>query len=80
MTGSHAYILNAKFTEPNLSTPALEFLRYINAKNSKLPYDVSGSQYLTKIDRAVEDTKADGRRVERFMTLAAKLEEVRLLH
>ena len=77
--GSHAYILNAKFTEPNLSKPALEFLRYINAKNSKLPYDVSGSEYLTKIDRAVEDIKSDDRKVERFMTLAAKLEDVRFI-
>lgn len=76
--GSHAYILNAKFTEPNLSKPALEFLQYINAKNSKQPYDVSGSEYLTKIDRAVEDIKADDRKVERFMTLAAKLEDVRI--
>lgn len=77
--GSHAYILNANFTEPNLSKPALEFLRYINAKNHKLPYDVSGSDYLTKIDRAVEDIKADDRKVERFMTLAAKLEDVRYI-
>ena len=75
--GSHAYILNADFTIPNIGEAALEFLRYINAKYRKLPYDVSGSEYLTKIDRAVEDIKADDRKVERFMTLAAKLEDVR---
>lgn len=75
--GSHAYILNAQFSVPNLSKPALDFLSYINAKRKNQPYDVSGSEYLTKIDRAVEDIKADDRKVERFMTLAAKLEDVR---
>ena len=75
--GSHAYILNAHFTVPNLSEPALDFLRYINARHRKLPFDVSGSEYLTKIDRAVEDIKSDDRKVERFMTLAAKLEDER---
>ena len=76
--GSHAYILNAQFTEPNLSESALEFLRYINAKKNKLSFDVSGNEYLTRIDRAVEDIKSDDRKVERFMTLAAKLEDVRI--
>ncbi len=77
--GSHAYILNARFTEPNLSKPALEFLSYINAKYRKLPFDVSKSEYLKQIDRAVEDIKSDDRKVERFMTLAAKLEDVRFI-
>lgn len=77
--GSHAYILNAQFTEPNLSKPALEFLRYINAKYRKQPIDISDSDYLTQIDRAVEDIKSDDRKVERFMTLAAKLEDVRYI-
>ena len=77
--GSHAYILNAQFTEPNLSESALEFLRYINAKKNKLSFDVSGNEYLTRIDRAVEDIKSDDRKVERFMTLAAKLEDVRFI-
>lgn len=77
--GSHAYILNAKFTVSNMGEPALEFLRYINAKYRKLPIDISGSGYLTQIDRAVEDIKADDRKVERFMTLAAKLEDVRYI-
>ena len=75
--GSQAYILNAQFSVPNLSEPALEFLRYINAKHRKLPFDVSGSEYLARIDQAVEDIKSDDRKVERFMTLAAKLEDVR---
>ncbi|MCI9553178.1 MAG: Rpn family recombination-promoting nuclease/putative transposase [Acutalibacter sp.] len=77
--GSHAYILNANFTVSNMGEPALEFLRYINAKYRKLPIDISGSGYLTQIDRAVEDIKADDRKVERFMTLAAKLEDVRFV-
>ena len=77
--GSHAYILNAAFTVRNLSEPALEFLSYINAKYRKLPFDVSKSEYLKQIDRAVEDIKSDDRKVERFMTLAAKLEDVRLI-
>ena len=77
--GSHAYILNAAFTVQNMNEPALEFLRYINAKKNKLSFDVSGSEYLTRIDRAVEDIKSDGRKVERFMTLAAKLEDVRFI-
>ncbi len=77
--GSHAYILNAQFTEPNLSKPALEFLSYINAKYRKLPFDVSKSEYLKQIDRAVEDIKSDDRKVERFMTLATKLEDVRFI-
>ncbi len=77
--GSHAYILNARFTEPNLSKPALEFLSYINAKYRKLPFDVSKSEYLKRIDRAVEGIKFDDRKVERFMTLAAKLEDVRFI-
>ena len=77
--GSHAYILNAAFTVRNLSEPALEFLSYINAKYRKLPSDVSKSEYLKQIDRAVEDIKSDDRKVERFMTLAAKLEDVRFI-
>lgn len=77
--GSHAYILNAAFTVRNLSEPALEFLSYINAKYRKLPFDVSKSEYLKQIDRAVEDIKSDDRKVERFMTLAAKLEDVRFI-
>ena len=77
--GSHAYILNAAFTVQNMNEPALEFLRYINAKKNKLSFDVSGSEYLTRIDRAVEDIKSDDRKVERFMTLAAKLEDVRFI-
>ena len=64
--------------EPNLSESAQEFLRYINAKKNKLSFDVSGNEYLTRIDRAVEDIKSDDRKVERFMTLAAKLEDVRI--
>ena len=76
--GSHAYILNAAFTVKNLSEPALEFLRYINARYRNLPIDISDSDYLTRIDRAVEDIKADKGRVERLMTLAAKLEDVRI--
>ena len=75
--GSHAYILNAQFTEPNINESAQDFLRYINAKKNKLSFDVSGSEYLTRIDRAVEDIKSDDRKVERFMTLAAKLQDVR---
>lgn len=75
--GSHAYILNAQFTVPNISKPALEFLQYINARHNKLPFDVSGSEYLARIDQAVEDIKSDDRKVERFMTLAAKLEDIR---
>ena len=77
--GSHAYILNAQFTEPNINESAQEFLRYINAKKNKLSFDVSGNEYLTRIDRAVEDIKSDDRKVERFMTLAAKLEDVRFI-
>lgn len=77
--GSYAYILNAQFTKPNLNPAALEFLRYINAKRSKQSFDVSGSEYLSRIDQAVEDIKADDRKVERFMTLAAKLEDVRFI-
>ena len=77
--GSHAYILNAAFTVQNMNEPALEFLRYINAKKNKLSFDVSGNEYLTRIDRAVEDIKSDDRKVERFMTLAAKLEDVRFI-
>ena len=76
--GSHAYILNAAFTVRNLSEPALEFLRYINARYRNLPIDISDSDYLTRIDRAVEDIKADKGKVERLMTLAAKLEDVRI--
>lgn len=76
--GSHAYILNAAFTVKNLSEPALEFLRYINARYRNLPIDISDSDYLTRIDRAVEDIKADKGKVERLMTLAAKLEDVRI--
>jgi predicted transposase/invertase (TIGR01784 family) len=34
---------------------------------------------LTQIDLAVEDIKSDDRRVERFMTLATKLEDVRYI-
>lgn len=75
--GSHAYILNAAFTVPNMSEQALDFLRYVNAKYRKLPIDISGSDYLTQIDQAVEDIKSDKGKVERFMTLAAKLEDVR---
>ncbi len=75
--GSHAYILNAAFTIPNMSEPALDFLRYINARYRKLDIDISESDYLTKIDRAVENLKADKGRVERLMTLATKIEDVR---
>ena len=76
--GSHAYILNAAFTVRNMSEPALEFLRYVNARDRKLAIDISGSKYLSQIDRAVEDIKADKGKVERFMTLAAKLKDVRI--
>ena len=75
--GSHAYILNAAFTVRNMSEPALEFLRYVNARYRKLAIDISGSEYLTQIDRAVEDLKSDKGKVERLMTLAAKIEDVR---
>ncbi len=67
--GSHAYILNAA---------ALEFLWYVNARYRKLAIDISGSEYLTQIDRAVEDIKSDKGKVERLMTLAAKIEDVRI--
>ena len=70
-------ILNAEFTAPNMSEPALEFLRYVNARYRKLAIDISGSEYLTQIDRAVEDLKSDKGKVERLMTLAAKIEDVR---
>ncbi len=76
--GSHAYILNAAFTVRNMSEPALEFLRYVNARYRKLAIDISGSEYLTQIDRAVEDIKSDKGKVERLMTLAAKIEDVRI--
>ena len=76
--GSHAYILNAAFSVKNLSEPALEFLRYVNARYRKLDIDISGSKYLSQIDRAVEDIKADKGKVERLMTLAAKIEDVRI--
>ena len=76
--GSHAYILNAAFTVQNMNEPALEFLRYVNARYRKLAIDISGSEYLSQIDRAVEDIKADKGKVERFMTLAAKLKDVRI--
>lgn len=77
--GSHAYVLNANFTVSNMGEAALEFLRYINAKYRKLPIDISDSDYLTQIDLAVEDIKSDDRKVERFMTLAAKLEDIRYI-
>lgn len=76
--GSHAYILNAAFTVRNLSEPALGFLRYINARYRKQDIDISDSEYLTRIDQAVEDIKADKGKVERLMTLATKLEDVRI--
>ena len=57
--GSHAYILNANFKIPNMSEPALDFLRYIYARHRKLSVDVSDSDYLTKIDQAVKDLKSD---------------------
>ena len=75
--GSHAYILNAAFTTPNTNEPALEFLRYVNARYRRLAIDISGSDYLTQIDRAVEDIKSDKGKVERLMTLAAKLKDER---
>ena len=75
--GSHAYILNAAFTVQNMNEPALEFLRYVNARYRRLAIDISGSDYLTQIDRAVEDIKSDKGKVERLMTLAAKLKDER---
>ena len=75
--GSHAYILNAAFTTPNTNEPALEFLRYVNARYRRLAIDISGSDYLTQIDRAVEDIKSDKGKVERLMTLTAKLKDER---
>lgn len=77
--GSHAYILNAAFTVQNMNEPALEFLRYVNARYRKLAIDISGSEYLTQIDRAVEDIKSDKGKVERLMTLATKIEDVRFI-
>lgn len=74
---SHAYILNANFKIPNMSESALDFLRYIHARHRKLSVDISDSDYLTKIDQAVEDLKSDKGRVERLMTLAAKLQDER---
>ncbi len=75
--GSHAYILNAAFTVQNMNEPALEFLRYVNARYRRLAIDISGSDYLTQIDRAVEDIKSDKGKVEKLMTLAAKLKDER---
>lgn len=75
--GSHAYILNANFMIPNMSEPALDFLRYIHARHRKLSMDISDSNYLMKIDQAVEDIKSDKGRMERLMTLAAKLQDER---
>ena len=69
--GSHAYILNANFMIPNMSEPALDFLRYIHARHRKLSMDISDSNYLMKIDQAVEDIKSDDRKV------AAKLQDER---
>ncbi len=60
-----------------MGEPALEFLRYVNARYRKLAIDISGSEYLTRIDRAVEDIKSDKGKVERLMTLAAKLKDER---
>ena len=51
--------MNANFTVPNMGEPMLDFLRYINAKYRKLAIDISSSDYLTQIDRAVENIKSD---------------------
>lgn len=60
-----------------MSELALDFLRYIHARHKKLDIDISGSEYLMKIDREVEDIKANKGKLEKLMTFAAKLEDVR---
>lgn len=75
--GSHAYILNASFTIGNSSEAVHDFLRYIDAGYRKKQYDVSHSDYLTKIDHAVSAVKNDERKVESYMTLAMKLQDER---
>ena len=76
---SHAYILNASFTEGNGDEAVLDFLRYIDAGYRKKPFDVSHSEYLTKIEHAVESVKTDEGRVASYMTLAMKLQDERWL-
>ena len=51
--GSHAYILNASFTEGNSSAEVLDFLRYIDAGYRGRPLDVR-SGYVAQIEQAVE--------------------------
>lgn len=74
--GSHAYILNASFTEGNSSTDVLDFLRYIDAGYRGRPLDVK-SDYVAQIEQAVEAVKTDEEMEGTYMTLAMKLQDVK---
>ena len=74
--GSHAYILNASFTESNGSGEVLDFLRYIDAGYKGKPLDVR-SGYVAQIERTVEEVKTDEEMEGTYMTLAMKLQDVK---
>lgn len=74
--GSHAYILNASFTEGNSSAEVLDFLRYIDAGYRGRPLDVR-SGYVAQIEQAVEAVKTDEEMEGTYMTLAMKLQDMK---
>ncbi len=74
--GSHAYILNARFTEGNASDEVLAFLRYIDAGHRGKPLDIH-SEYVAQIEQAVEKVKTNEELEGTYMTLVMKLQDMK---
>lgn len=75
--GSHAYILNAAFTQGNSSPDVLAFLRYIDAGYRGKPVEVQ-TDYVAQIDKTVEKVKTNEEMEGTYMTLAMKLLDERV--
>lgn len=71
--GSHVFILNTNFSRGNASAEILEFLRYIRAGYEGRSFDVSGSDYLVKIEGAINKIKMTEEQGRLYMTYATRM-------
>lgn len=74
--GSHAYILNAAFTQGNSDGEVLAFLRYIDAGYRGEPAEAQ-TDYVAQIDRTVARVKSNEEMEGTYMTLAMRLQDER---
>lgn len=72
--GSHAFLLNSRYTVPNARPEIVEFLDYIREDSDHTPYE---SALVQTIRSTVRDLRTDREMEERYMTFSIKLQEER---